>query len=233
MALSITEWSFTYALEIAGANIETKYFWGVIQYFGIMGVTYGFFIFSITYTETLSRISRRFLILSGAIPALIVALALTTKYHGLIWTEYHINRQGNFSALGVSYGAGFYLNVAYSYAILLASTILLIRSMLKKRGAYRRQILALLLAALTPWIGNILYLTGNSPIQYLDLTPFAFAVTVVALAWNFFEQLLVEKESAENELAIARKIQQGFLPPSLPKVEGCGCEVPLCPRSSR
>src|SRR5581483_1756326 len=31
MAAVITEWSLGYALEIAGANIETKLFWGKIQ----------------------------------------------------------------------------------------------------------------------------------------------------------------------------------------------------------
>ncbi len=225
MSLCILEWTFAYALEIAGANLETKYFWGVIQYFGIAGVSYGFLIFSISYTEALSPISRRFMIISGLIPALTIILAITTKYHGLIWTEYHVNRQGDFSALGVSYGAAFYLHVAYAYLVLIVGSFLIARAMFRKHGADRRQLFALLIAALAPWLGNILYLTGNSPIRYLDLTPFAFAITVAALAWASFEEMLTAKQSAENELEIARKIQISFLPASLPKVEGWDVDV--------
>ena len=84
------------------------------------------------------------------------------------------------------------MHFAYSYIILLIGTILLARVLLRRQGMYRGQIVAMLVAVLAPWIGNVLYLTGNSPIPYLDLTPFAFTVTVAALAWAIFGFHLVD-----------------------------------------
>ena len=192
MAVSILVWTAGYSLEVAGANLESKYFWGVIQYFGIAFAPYGWLIFAIVYSDNAKIISRRFITLTALIPSITVLLALTTKWHGLIWSEYHINQQGSFSAIDASYGPWFWVHFAYSYIILLIGTVLLARTLWRRQGMYRGQIVAMLVAVLTPWIGNALYLTGNSPIPYLDLTPFAFTVTVAALAWAIFGFHLVD-----------------------------------------
>ena len=192
LSLFVFEWTVSYSLEIAGAGLETKYFWGVIEYFGIAFVPYGWLIFSITYSGQERTISRRFLALTALIPSITVLLALTTKWHGLVWSEYHIARQGNFAALNVVHGTWFFVHLAYSYIILLIGAFLLVRVLFRRKGMYRGQIIAMLVAVLAPWVGNALFLTGNSPIPYLDLTPFAFTVSVVAVAWAVFGFHLVD-----------------------------------------
>ena len=107
MAVSIFVWTVGYSLEIAGTDLETKYFWGVIQYIGIAFAPYGWLIFSIVYSDQAKIISRRFIILTALIPSITVLLALTTKWHGLIWSEYHIDQQGDFSRFGVTHGFWF------------------------------------------------------------------------------------------------------------------------------
>lgn len=192
MSASIFVWTVGYSFEIAGTNIETKYFWGVIQYFGIAFAPYFWLIFAIDYSDNAKIISRRFIILTALIPSITVLLALTTKWHGMIWSEYHIEQQGAFSAIDATYGPWFWVHFSYSYIILLIGTILLIRALLRRHGMYRGQVAAMLIAVITPWVGNALYLTGNSPIPYLDLTPFAFTITVAALAWAVFGFHLVD-----------------------------------------
>jgi hypothetical protein len=193
MAVAIFEWTVGYSLEIASVGLESKYFWAVIQYIGIAFVPYGLLIFSIVYSDQTKILSRRFIILTALIPSITALLALTTKWHGLIWKEFHIENQGSFSALGVTHGFWFnWVHFPYSYISLLIGTILLARALWRARGMYRGQVAAMLVAVLTPWIGNVLYLTGNSPIPHLDLTPFAFTVTVAALAWAIFGFHLVD-----------------------------------------
>ncbi len=225
MSLSIIIWSAGYALEIMGADLETKYIWGVIQYIGIASISYTFLLFSISFAEIIRSIPRRYLILSGVIPVITIVLALTTKWHGLIWNEYYINQQDAFSALGVSYGFWFFVHTGYSYLLLLIGAGVLVQAFFRKQGSYRRQAFAMLIATLAPWVGNALYITGNSPIPYLDLTPFAFTVTELALAWAVFENFYSAKQLAENELAIARHIQQSFLPADFSQVEGWNIDV--------
>jgi PAS domain S-box-containing protein len=202
MAVSIFIWLVGYSLEIAGTNLETKYFWGVIQYFGIAFAPYGWLLFALIYSEQEKIITRRFIILTALIPSITVLLALTTNWHGLIWSEYHINRQNDFSAIGASYGIWFFVHFVYSYLILLAGTVLLARALWSRQGLYRGQVAAMLVAVLTPWVGNALYLTGNSPIPYLDLTPFAFTVTVAALAWAILGFHLVDITPLARHLVV-------------------------------
>src|SRR5215510_1507283 len=109
-ALTIWAWTFGYALEVAGADLDTKYVWGVFQYFGIAFVPYGWLLFSIRYSNPARDFSRRFLFLTALIPSITLLLALTTKWHHLIWTEYHIKQQGNFSALEISHGTWFWVH---------------------------------------------------------------------------------------------------------------------------
>ncbi|MBI5823750.1 MAG: PAS domain S-box protein [Chloroflexi bacterium] len=192
LSLAIAIWAVGYSLEIAGADLATKYFWGVIQYIGIAFVPYIILIFSIMYSDPIKVIRRSFFLFTGSVPIITVLLAFTTKWHGLIWSEYHINRDGGFSALDVTHGPWFWIHFTYSYLLLLTGTILLARLLWRRQGLVRSQMIALLVALFAPWIGNALYLTGNSPIPYLDLTPFAFTVTVAALAWAVFGFHLVD-----------------------------------------
>lgn len=201
-ALSILAWTVGYALELAGADLDTKYIWGVFQYFGIAFVPVGWFIFSIRYSAPARDLSRRFIFLTVLIPSITLVLALTTKWHTLIWTEYHISQQGNFSALEISHGTWFWVHWIYSYILLLIGTILLVRSLFRKQGLYRRQIIALIIAVLAPWIGNILYISGSSPIPYLDLTPFAFTITVAMLAWGIFGFRLIDLAPIARDIVV-------------------------------
>lgn len=210
LSLAIFLWSVGYSLEIAGTTLETKYSWGVFQYIGIAFAPYAWLIFSFTFSNESRPVSKRWVILTAIIPIITVLLALTTKWNGLIWSEYHIDQQPGFSALSVTHGAWWNIHFAYSYLSLFIGTVLIIRSMIRRKGLYRGQAISLVIAVLAPWIGNALYLTGNSPIPYLDLTPFAFTVTVIALAWAIFGFHLVDLAPIARELIID-SMQDGMI----------------------
>lgn len=210
MSLTIFVWTVGYSLEIAGTSLETKYFWGVIQYFGIAFAPYVWLIFSFNFSNEDKPIANRWVILAAIIPSITTLLAFTTQSHGLIWSEYHINQQGDFSALGVTYGTWFFIHLAYSYICLLIGTVFIIRSLLRRRGMYRGQAIAMIIAVLAPWIGNALYLSGNSPIAYLDLTPFAFTVTTLAFTWALFGFRLIDISPIARDRVI-ESMQDGMI----------------------
>lgn len=210
MSLSILIWSVGYALEIVGATLETKYIWGVIQYIGIPFSTYGGLIFALDFSAQAQPISKRWKILLAVIPTLTALLALTTKYHGLIWSEYHIQQEDAFSALAVTHGTWFFVHFAYSYLSLLVSAVLVIRAVIRRKGMYRRQAVAMTVAVLAPWIGNILYFSGYSPIPYLDITPFALTITVVAFTWAMFGFRIIDIAPIARDLII-EALQDGMI----------------------
>jgi|GEM_PF-778845 len=192
MSAAIFIWVVGYSFEITGLELETKYSWGTIEYIGVAYSTYGWLIFSILYSGHGAILSRRFIALTILVPTITVLLALTTKWHGLIWSAYYLDLQGDFVNLSVTHGLWFWIHLAYSYAMLLVGTVLFVRVLWRRHGMYCGQVISMLIAVLAPWVGNILYFTGNSPIPYLDLTPFALTITVVALAWAIFGFRLVD-----------------------------------------
>lgn len=210
MSITILVWTVGYSLEIAGTTLETKYFWGVTQYIGIAFSSYAWLIFSFNFSNEERPIPNRWVILTAIIPTITVVLALTTRFHGLIWSEYHIDQQGTFSALSVTHGTWFFVHLVYSYLCLLIGAIFIIRAIIYRQGMYRGQAIAMGIAVLAPWIGNALYLTGHSPIPYLDLTPFALTVTTSALTWALFGFRLIDLSPIARD-RIIESMQDGMI----------------------
>lgn len=202
MAFAITEWLLGYALEIAGADLPTKLFWGKSQYIGITLIPLAWFVFAHHHENQNKRIALWNLLLLMAIPVITVALAFTTETHGLIWKTVEIERSGSFSALSVTHGVGFWAQSAYSYILLLTGTFIIGRSLKRRQGLYRGQFFAIIVGLAAPWIGNVLYISGLSPIPHLDLTPFAFTVTVLALALGIFGYQLVNISPIARDLIV-------------------------------
>ncbi|MEW5869203.1 MAG: histidine kinase N-terminal 7TM domain-containing protein [Chloroflexota bacterium] len=210
LALSITEWTLGYMLEIAGADLPTKLFWGKVQYIGIATAPLMWLLFALYYSNPSWRLTPRNLLFLIAIPLVTIALIFTNEAHHLIWTENHINNAGAFSTLGVSYGPWFWVHSAFSYLALLAGAVLILRSIGRAQNLYREQAVALLVAVVAPWVGNVLYLSGLSPIAHLDPTPFAFTITTVAVAWGILGFRLIDLLPLARD-TVVEEMQDGMI----------------------
>ena len=210
LALAIAEWSLGYALEIAGADLPTKIFWGKIQYIGIVAIPLLWVIFTYSHLTQGTRMTRRNVTLLSIVPLITLILAFTTEYHGLIWKDIRIQTVGTFSALAVTHGFWFWVYWVYSNILLLAGTIFILRSFKRTMGLFRRQNLILLIAVLTPWVGNVLYVTGFSPIPFMDLTPFALTISAVAFALGIYRFQLGNLAPVARDLVV-EKMPDGMI----------------------
>ena len=210
LALAIAEWSLGYALEIAGADLPTKIFWGKSQYIGIGTIPLLWVIFTYSYLTQGTRMTRRNVSLLSIVPLITLILAFTTELHGLIWKDIRIHNVGAFSALDFTHGWWFWINLGYSYILLLTGTIFIFRSFKRTKGLFRRQNLILLIAVLTPWVGNVLYVSGLSPIPNLDITPFAFTISAVAFALGIYRFQLGNLAPVARELVV-EKMPDGMI----------------------
>ncbi|HEX9839858.1 MAG TPA: histidine kinase N-terminal 7TM domain-containing protein [Anaerolineales bacterium] len=210
LALACGEWSLGYALEIAGADLSTKIFWGKSQYIGIGTIPLLWVIFASTHSNPGIRITRRNVILLSIVPLITLLLAFTTELHGLIWKSIRIHTVGTFSALEVTHGFWFWIYWVYSYILLVVGTIFILRSFNRRKGLFRSQNIVLLIAVLTPWFGNLLYVLGLSPIPNLDITPFAFTISVAVFAWGIFSFKLVNLTPVARDLVV-EKMADGMI----------------------
>ena len=210
LALACAEWSLGYALEIAGADLPTKIVWGKSQYIGIVAVPLLWVIFAYLYSTNGTRMTRSTISLLSIVPVITLLLAFTNEVHGLIWKDVQIRTVGTFSALDVTHGFWFWIYWIYSNILLIAGTIFILRSFKRTKGLFRRQNVLLLIAVLTPWIGNVLYVSGRSPIPNLDITPFAFTISIVVFAWGISTFKLLDLAPVARELVV-EKMPDGMI----------------------
>lgn len=211
IAFVITFWSLGYAQEIMATELTGKFFWGRVQYVGIALAPYCWLLFAEAYTARgKPRPWTPLLPWLTLFPLTTILLAFTTSWHGLIWREISLVQQIGFTALGVTYGAWFWLHFVVSYLFLFVGAVILVRDLWGMQGVYRGQTTAVLVAVLAPWVSNILYFTNLSPIPGLDLTPFAFTITVLALAWAIFGYRIIDIAPIARDLVL-ENMREGVL----------------------
>jgi len=184
LAVATAEWTFGYALEIAGADLSTKLFWGKLQYLGISAIPLFWLIFAYNHANPGNRLTHRRIYLLSILPGITTILGLTTEFHRLLWQTYAVAYHENLSVLDISHGPWFWVTITYSYIYLAVGTFFILRSLGRMKGLYLGQTFAIIVSLIAPWIGNVLYISRASPIPYLDITPFAFAFSVAGITWG-------------------------------------------------
>jgi signal transduction histidine kinase/DNA-binding response OmpR family regulator len=192
LALVIAEWVLTYALELGSASVTWKIWYAQLQYLGIASAPVAWLIFTLHYTGRARHMTARNLALLLVEPLATVLLVFSNQRHGLIWSSIDLGATGRFTPLALEHGPWFWVHVSFSYALMLWGSILLGPAIRRSRSLYRRQASALLFAAVVPWLGNALYVFRLNPLHPLDLTPFGFALSAIAVGWSLFRYRLLD-----------------------------------------
>lgn len=186
MMLFVAEWSTGYAMELGSTNLAAMVFWAKVEYLGIVTVPLAWLVFALQFSNRDRWLTRRNLVLLTVVPITTLLLAWTNEAHNLVWSQFAIATNNPFSVLITTHGLWFWVHSAFSYTCLLVGTVLLLRMVTSLPDLYRWQAGLMLLGVLAPWISNGFYLSGLSLIPHLDLTPFAFTLTGLTVAWNLF-----------------------------------------------
>jgi PAS domain S-box-containing protein len=192
LMLAAGGWSLTYLLELGSVGLPVKLFWARVQYFGILIMPVAWLAAVFQYIDREAWLKRRKLVLLVLVPVATLLQVWTNDTHNLIWSDVQLARCGSLSVLELSHGVGFWIHTGYSYLLLFLGAITLFRKFVYSSDLYRGQAAVMLLGALMPWIGNVSYLAGVYPIPCLDLTPFSFTFTGLAVAWGLLRFRLLD-----------------------------------------
>ena len=184
LALSLAAglWSFAYALELSTVGSPVALVWARIQYLGIMTLPVAWVVFALEYANHQRWLTRRTLALLLIIPLATQALVWTNEYHQLIWPRVTLNTAGRFPILEYDHGIGFWVCNGFAHLCLLFGIVVLLRSFRHAPQLYLLQVIIFIVGACAPWLANAVYVLNLSPWPGLDLTPFAFTITAVAIA---------------------------------------------------
>lgn len=182
MNAAIAVWCLAYAVQLLLPGLEAKFATTLVVYIGVVGTPVAWLFFAARYAQRDGWLDRRRTLLFGIVPSLTLLLALTNGLHGLQWRAVTLVDERGVSTLAMRYGPWFLVHAAFSYALLLAGTVILLHALLRSGDLHRRQSAALLIAVTAPWVANVLHLLRLSPLYPLDITPFAFGLSAVCFS---------------------------------------------------
>ena len=184
--------SVGYLLQYTSANLSTQIFATNIQYVGIMALPVMWVVFSLQYTDHFKWLTRRNLFLLSIVPFVTVVLVWTNGIDGLMYHGRHLDTSGPFTIIAKTYGPWFWIAAANNYLLLSYGAFLLTLRLFRPPRLYRRQSIALLICVIVPLIWNVVYIFNLAPIYRVDLTPSAFVISGLAIAWGLFRVRLFD-----------------------------------------
>ena len=205
----ISFWSLSFAFNLLNDSLAVKVFWKNITHLCVVSIPPLWLVFTLYYTERVGAY-RRYLWLLVVLPALFWTSTITNSWHDLFWIETKKIQMQGFWILWGTPGPLYWLHVAWAYLQLLGGTIILIQQFLSAPSLYRRQILATLVGLSFPWVANVLVLLGLGPLPNLDLTPFAFTFSGIALFWGLFKYQFMDVMPVARDVII-ESMSEGVL----------------------
>ncbi|MGF7118779.1 histidine kinase N-terminal 7TM domain-containing protein [Methanobacterium oryzae] len=183
--LSICVWSFGSLMEFISPDITSKILWAKFSWIGITTVSPFLFLFVLSYGKHEKLLKKPYIVLLLVMPSLITILAFTNELHHLIWANI-IPVSTNLGVILVyKHGLAVWLNLLYSYPLLIIGMVLMVYMFINSSKVYKLQVAAVLIGIATPLILNIIYLGRISPVL-VDLTPIAFGITSIFAAIGVF-----------------------------------------------
>ncbi|WP_077866408.1 histidine kinase N-terminal 7TM domain-containing protein [Clostridium saccharobutylicum] len=180
--LPVSIYAFGYAFEILCTSIQCVKFWIKIEYLGIPFLAVVWLMLALDFTGYKEKIKKNILALLYILPIIIVILNYTNDFHHLFYKKLYMNYDGIFPIVEITQGPWYWVNIAYTYALMMIGLIIFILTYLKSVSIVRKQILLLIMAWGIPWISNTIYLLKLLPFD-IDIGPLALSFSGVTYSF--------------------------------------------------
>jgi diguanylate cyclase (GGDEF)-like protein/PAS domain S-box-containing protein len=201
LMLAVTEWSLGTALEGGAVGQAAKIIWSKVLYLGSSTSPVFLLLFVAQFTQRDKWLTRRNVLLLFSFPLLTVIMTATNEWHHLVWTGFSPGLKGT-NILIYHHGPWFWAYVVFVYTLVFIATLMLVRAAIGARGLYRRQVGALLLASVAPWVGSAMYIFSLTPVPGLDTSPMSFVITGMVLLWSLARMQLLDLVPVAREVLI-------------------------------
>ncbi len=185
---AVSWWDLTYSLFWAKAPAPYPNFWLYVTFIGAVAIPAGLLVFAVQITEHQHWLKRPLLLGLSIEPLLVIILLFTDSWHGLFFGGQ--TTQG----IGMILHAGpiYWMNIVYSYVLVLIACVLLIHKFLRTSGIYRKQIGTILIGIAIPWLNSFVFIFGFSPFPNADNTPLSFTIAGLAFSYALLHYHLLE-----------------------------------------
>ena len=204
LELSAAQWAFFIMIESAATTVALKQFWAAVAFIGTCLVPPFFFMFAAEYDLSLGRISRKLVLGLLIMPVFTIVMSFTNPLHYLLWTKIEITPGSNVAVY--SHGPTWWFIYIYEYILILPALYFLLKTAFKSGSFYIPHSLALIIGAILPITGNLVYVFGPNPIPGLDWAPVGFALSGVVLAWGILRFKMFKLTPVAHTLLVENMI---------------------------
>jgi len=187
LLFDIAWWLLCAALETASAEIRGKEFWAAAQYLSICTVPTLWFVYSLYYTGREQWLNPLAWVLLSIVPVTTFVLVLTNPSHGLIWRTAIPDASVTRVAYRATYNMGGWAYQIYAYTLVFIGLLFVFQMLVRSGQLLRWQGVAVMLTVSAPFLVHIAQDGfGILPVNSINLTPYALAITGPILAWSFY-----------------------------------------------
>jgi PAS domain S-box-containing protein len=210
LTLGVFFWYLGSGMALLSLDAVDKIMWTQITYLGNTSVAAFWFLLVMSFTKYDKYFKPLVVGLLLVTPLFITIMALTNAWHGLIWPSVIPVSNTPGSLLIYEQGPLFYLNIIYSYSLLLIGTIILGKEIRTVDEKNKQKFYILILSGLIPLIFSIIYASGSFPVPGLDITPLGLTFSIVLLFLGVFRYNLLDINKIAHELLL-RNIKSGVM----------------------
>lgn len=210
MMLTSAVWAIAYAFELASATVEQMLFWIDFEYIGVAFLPSIWIMFILHFIQKKKWITPLNVTLAFSIPIITMLMVLTNEYHHLHYISTKIDPSGPFPMLVLETGPWYTVHTVFFYFLMALGMFLLARHFRQFDKFYRNQTIIILAGAFIPWITNFMYLLGIRPHHHIDLTPYAFILTALVIAFGLTRYRLFDIVPFAREKLI-ENLNEGML----------------------
>jgi diguanylate cyclase (GGDEF)-like protein len=193
MCLSISIYVIGYGFELRSINIEQIKFLLKTEYFGLASTIASGMIFAYKFHFNKNP-SLKLIISFSIIPILTLFFCSTNEYHHLFYADVLPSLYEDFIIVDIHRGPWYFVNVVYSYIVLIFGITVFYNSWRYSKYKLRTQAFWLFFGSIWPGVVNIPYIIGFSPLK-IDITPFGFGFLAISYSIAvFFYDFLELKE---------------------------------------
>jgi diguanylate cyclase (GGDEF)-like protein/PAS domain S-box-containing protein len=190
MLLGMFIWGFAYALAWALIPLNLKILALKIMYIGVVSVPGLFLVFTLRITHRDHWLTFRNNVLLFVEPVIMLILVWFTPH--LVYSLIESVMRDGYNILEIQRGTWSWVNILYSYAVVLVAFILLISSYQNASSIFKKQYLLIMLGSLIPF-GFSLYSQANSLVfKDLDRAPLAFGISAIIYVYAIFRHQFMD-----------------------------------------
>jgi signal transduction histidine kinase len=183
---SASIWVLGTAFEVGATNLNTIILFGKIEYLGVVTTGVLWLLFTLNFSGSSWWKRSALIIPLCLVPLFTLIMIWTNDSHGLIWSRVSFTTSQLGSIANWEHGKLFWLNPIYQYLLYLAGLVIMLRFGLIRPRRQLKQISALLCGTFIPFIGNIIYTTGSSPLKGFDFTTFCIFIGAIVYTITIF-----------------------------------------------